>query len=769
MEKAEAEAGEEYESDLDDAPLPAVRRRDAASDDEGEEDDEDGGMPLRRRKAGSDADSDGQGAAEVYNEGAYEEGEEYEEYKEEYEEFEDRGGRRRVVASEAVAAAGQEEVEAGDGEVEKADEAAPGEEDEEKKGNEPYAVPTTGAFYMHDDRFQEGRGRGRGRQRRILNSRKLWSPKEDQAWVHDRFDEMDLHEFHGDNPKRNQGGHFRGRGGGPGGRTRGISRGNFRGNRSRTYYHDSSKNYSYVPKESHNYHDNTKNARHASYDNVKNRVPKPSRAHYDDVKNHDTVPKESRTYYGDTKSQKNTPPRVVRGRGSKRYQPRLRSNAVISSGQNNKSQSLEDTSSDTNLGQNQAQTSNSRPEQVHPIKPTIASNLNSASPPFYPSRSSNQEFPFSQGGNAQLSNTLLRGKAFVPSVGHVEAAMKGMNRPALHPAALSSNGPFPVATNQVNRDYVQPARSVVQQNPVQSPTHCAPRMPAQMFGARFGNSNKISPVQPTISSDDTKISSPSGSNKFDSRSTVKGQPGDQGEERTSFLYGGAHVLGGTGAMGLTLGDQNFHGTSALLPVMQFGGQRPAGPGVPSIGMALPGFVSQQQLGVSNSEMTWLPILTGGSGALGAPYGSPYIAVDGSYYSRSSEQASSSVSIRESGANNASSLLKSQEITEAATDEFSQRQNKPRRYVKNNKIHVLGDELWPMNIVMMVINEDSLSALGLSTSASSIAQPQILYWLDFWNFFCISFCSQLSLSEVVKTLMVVLVLQILTNLTLHMCR
>lgn len=39
-------------------------------------------------------------------------------------------------------------------------------------------------------------------------------------------------------------------------------------------------------------------------------------------------------------------------------------------------------------------------------------------------------------------------------------------------------------------------------------------------------------------------------------------------------------------------------------VMQFGGQRPAGPGVPSIGMALPGFVSQQQLGLSNSEMTW---------------------------------------------------------------------------------------------------------------------------------------------------------------------
>jgi len=268
-EKAEAEAGEEeYESDLDDAPLPALRRRDAASDDEGEEDDEDGGTPLRRRKAGSDADSDGQGAPEVYDEGAYDDGEEYEEYEEEmYEEFEEGGGGGRRVASEAVAAAGQEEGEAGGGEVGKVDEAAPGEE--EKKGNEPYAVPTSGAFYMHDDRFQEGRGRGRGRQRRIVNSRKLWSPKDDQAWVHDRFDEMDLHDFHGENPKRNQGGRFRGRGGGPGGRTRDISRGNFRGNRTRTYYHDSSKNYSYVPKDSHSYHENTKNAQHALYDNGK--------------------------------------------------------------------------------------------------------------------------------------------------------------------------------------------------------------------------------------------------------------------------------------------------------------------------------------------------------------------------------------------------------------------------------------------------------------------------------------------------------------------
>ncbi|XP_062180244.1 protein MLN51 homolog isoform X2 [Phragmites australis] len=673
-----AEAEEEYESDLDDAPLPAVRRR-AASDDE-EEGEDGGGTPSQPRKAGSDAESDGQGAAEVYDEGVYDDGEEeYEEYEEVYEEFEEGGDGGRGEAAETVAAAGREEGKAGDGEAHEVDEAAAGEE--EKKGNEPYAVPTTGAFYMHDDRFQEARGRGRGRQRRMVNNRRLWNPKEEQAWVHDRFEE---HDIHGGNTKRKQGGRFRGRGGGPGGRTRG----NFRGNRSQTYYHDGSKNYSYVPKESHVHLDNTKNTRRALYDNVKSRAPKPSHAQYDDVSHYDIVPKESRTYYGDAKSQKNAP-KVVRGRGSKRYQPRWRSTTEISSVQNNKFQN-EDTSSNANLGKSQPQTSNSQPEQVLPIKQTVASNLNSASPPFYPSRSSHQEFQVSQVGNGQPSTTsrpfvsptpqygnLLRGKSFVPSVGHVEAAMKGMNSP-LHSSASSSNGPFPVATNQVTRDYVRPSYPIVQPSPVlpspvQSSTQSAPRMPAQMFGARFGSSNKMPSSRQrgsTFLNEDTEISSPSGSNKLNTRLTLKGQPGDQGEECASFLYGGAHVLGATGAMGLTLGDQ----------VMQFGGQRPGGPGVPSIGMTLPGFVSQQQqLGLSNSEMTWLPILTGASGALGATYGSPYIAVDGSYYS----QPSSSVSLREPSSNNASSLLKSHEITEVVGDELGQRQNKPRRYSEMN--------------------------------------------------------------------------------------
>jgi hypothetical protein len=105
-------------------------------------------------------------------------------------------------------------------------------------------------------------------------------------------------------------------------------------------------NYRYVPKEPHAYHENTKSAQRASYhditknaqlalsDNRKNRGPKYSQAHYDNVSNYD-VPKESHTSYSDIKSQKNAP-RVVRGRVTKRYQPRQKGVTEISSVQNNK-------------------------------------------------------------------------------------------------------------------------------------------------------------------------------------------------------------------------------------------------------------------------------------------------------------------------------------------------------------------------------------------------------------------------------------------------
>jgi hypothetical protein len=147
--------------------------------------------------------------------------------------------------------------------------------------------------------------------------------------------------------------------------------------------------------------------------------------------------------------------------------------------------------------------------------------------------------------------------------------------------------------------------------------------------------------------------------------------------RGSFMYGGAQIIGSAGAAGLAQGEQNnFPGTPALLPVMQFAGQHPGGLGV---GMALPGYVAQQQLGMGNNEMAWLPLLAGAAGAFGGSY-PPYITLDPSFYSRSSGQTSSSIPSREANVNKGA---KSPPENDIVTEELDQRQNKPRRYSEMN--------------------------------------------------------------------------------------
>jgi hypothetical protein len=160
--EARDEAEEEYVSDPDDAPLSTMRRRDAASDDEGSED----GRP--RARIGPDHDDYGHGAPEAYDDEAddAEEDEEYydgeeEEVGEGYKEYE---GRAPQAPKEDGGTGSGQVARVEDGEKDGEEGAAEGkaEGQEEEKEQEPFAVPTSGAFYMHDDRFQEeNRGRRR--------------------------------------------------------------------------------------------------------------------------------------------------------------------------------------------------------------------------------------------------------------------------------------------------------------------------------------------------------------------------------------------------------------------------------------------------------------------------------------------------------------------------------------------------------------------------------------------------------------------------------
>ncbi|CAO2208567.1 unnamed protein product [Urochloa humidicola] len=624
-----------------------MRRREA-SDDEGSED----GRP--RARIGPDQDDDGQGAPEAYDE---EDEEYYDEEEEEvgegFEEYEGRapppmedgGGGQEPRGEDGVA-----------GEEGLALEEAKGEGEE--KEQEPFAVPTSGAFYMHDDRFQE---ENRGRRRRMFGGRKLWDAKDDQAWVHDRFEEMNLQDDRYEDQRMSRG-RFRGRGGR--GKARGGGRGFPRGGKNRNYQED-----------------------------------------------------------GNTQNQ---PPKVVRGRGPRRYEAVARNSREVVGSQRKQAARFREPTPNTAAARDSGQVSHTQPEVAPPKKNVINSSLNSASPPFYPSGASNQDFPVAAqrrdiqtGGSNKVFPSSMKmddnSKLQSGPMGKGRTSMDYGGRDRFHADGPVRSSPGRASTASLNSGFtssVNPGQSPIvrasggssntgisSNNQPTSSFHQIPRISTQMqshtpvMHPKSGQvpnqsavrtpqplihrSNNSSPVQhqPVKSTESGENGSYPGQNNSKATSAVV-KANNQETGMGSFMYGGAQVIG---AAGLSQGDQNFPGTPALLPVMQFGGQHPGGPGVPTIGMALPGYVAQQQMGMGNNEMTWLPLLAGAAGAFGGSY-PPYIALDPSFYSRSSGQTSSSAPSREPTANRGS---KSPPRNDIGNEELDQRQNKPRRYSEMN--------------------------------------------------------------------------------------
>ncbi|KAF9617267.1 hypothetical protein IFM89_035211 [Coptis chinensis] len=715
----EKEEEEEYESDPEEVVKSLAMRRRVASDDEEEIEGErvrnltGGGVAS---DVGSESD-DGQGEPEVYDD------DEEEEDEEEYEEVDKDAG--KVEVTEGIV--GGDDEKRSNVEIEgKEDEVVEG----EKKENEPFAVPTAGAFYMHDDRFRENGG---GRHRKSIwtmilagdvdielnyaknpktiivdasisvlkalfrpliseewrtpGGRKLWESKDVRKWGHDKYIEMNSQERENEKDGRNFRGQYRGRG-----RNRGLDRRSVRGNRPRAY---------------------------------------------------------------DDRNNQNQTVRTVRGRGPRRYEPLARNNRETPT-QNKQSGKSHESPSNTTSGRvsTSARSSNVQSDSAPSGKHVFASSLNSASPPFYPSGSSNHETSQTQkrelpGGNSNKSlrpsvtsenrthsTTFVRGKnvadvadrvyfdddlapqEYMGKFNNMQLQSSGSLPKFAQSPQIKSNKGRGLATpeklhyqplapiNQVSRTHAP----TVHQRPGQNTVQTSFRASSQQLGQHLTGSQASSPprVSPRSSSEPGETESPPGSSKSKTALVGKGKGTVQGNGRGSFLYNGAQVMGASGSMGLSHGDQNFP-APALLQVMQFGGQHPGGMGVPAVGMALPGYVAQP--GFGNSEMTWVPVLAGAAGALGASYCSPYLTVDGGYYGRptgqtSSSAASSSVTIgelpnlfeygimclrlaavllefKELITNKPNDVLKPSQRSELVNDEFGQRQNKPRRYSEMN--------------------------------------------------------------------------------------
>ncbi|MCE3050816.1 hypothetical protein HAX54_048242 [Datura stramonium] len=648
----------EYESDPEETKLSLKMRRREASDDEDEggQGEESGKAENSLRSIDSDNESEGQGAPAVY-----EEDEDEEEYVEEEEEL--------CEEVEVVAEETEEVVERGRGSTPGVDDRNEHKE-EEKKENEPYAVPKAGAFYMHDDRFGDNVG---GRNKRMSGGRRLWESKDDRKWGHDKYEELTV-ERNYDEGRRISRGRYRGRG-----RIRGADSGASRGRRPKVY---------------NNGNDQTKE----NNQNIQNNSSK-----------------------------------AIRGRGPRRYRPSFKVDNIDTPPSLNKpsGQSVDKPSLNST---NKASTpvSDFEKDAVTAAKQRFMSRLNYASPPFYPSSSSSKETTithkremqtetsshsvqpslsgestasaqstaiFRKDPNDSLGINKLNIDDSIPAVaGKPSSSLQlplGLSSSvnSTHSQALRGQGrgfnasphrnhQSPVPNNQVNSVSLPNQLHPAQQYSAQSRGQPFLQITGQQLVQQPGTGSQVSSPPKTAQAMNTyepgELEFSSESNKLTSSMVGKGKGSLQGPGRGY----GAHIVGAPGNMGSGHSNQKFSGTPTFLPVMQFGGQHPGGVGVPAVGMAFPGYVAQPH-GLGNSEMTWLPVLAGAAGALGTPYCSPYIAPDGAYHPHPSGQISSlgAAPIKENNTSKPNSELKPQQMPELTNDDFRLRQKNPRRYTE----------------------------------------------------------------------------------------
>jgi hypothetical protein len=276
------------------------------------------------------------------------------------------------------------------------------------------------------------------------------------------------------------------------------------------------------------------------------------------------------------------------------------------------------------------QASHAKPEVAPPRRNIISSSLNSASPPFYPSGASNQEFSvgaqrrdMQTGGSNKVhpssqplklqSGPMGRGRAAVDYSGrdrfHADGPVRSspgrvttssnsgqspiVKSPGGNPSiGISSNNQPTSSLHQASRISTQQrSHTSVMQKSGQIPNKPAMRIPSQQPSNRGSNPSPSSQqllVKTTESGENGSYPSP---NNLKALSAV-GNMNNQESGRGSFMYGGAQIIG---PGGLSQGDQKNSGTPALLP------------GLPSQPFNLPYFSSTVLVIIYfiSSDETWI--------------------------------------------------------------------------------------------------------------------------------------------------------------------
>jgi hypothetical protein len=247
------------------------------------------------------------------------------------------------------------------------------------------------------------------------------------------------------------------------------------------------------------------------------------------------------------------------------------------------------------------QVSHAQPEAAPPKRNVMSSSLNSASPPFYPSSASTQDFPVAAqtrdiqaGGSNKIppssmkmddnsklqSGSMVRGRIAMDYGGRDKLLADGPIRssqgraptaslnsgftsssvnPGQSPIARASGGNSNIGISSNNQP--QSHGSVMHQKLGQVQNQSATRIPTQQLSHRTSNLSPVAQHLPGKSGESGENGSyPTLNDSKTASAVVKANSQETG--MSSFMYGGTQVIG---AAGLSQGDQNFSGTPALLP------------------------------------------------------------------------------------------------------------------------------------------------------------------------------------------------------------
>lgn len=466
--------------------------------------------------------------------------------------------------------------------------------EEDKHNAEPFVVPTAGAFYMHDDRF---RNNGAIRARRSAGGRKLWEAKDEQRWVHDRFEELKLSEENYP-PQSGRGRRGRGREGRGQGRGRGFGR---RGDREKD------------PEESVRFP-----ARR-----VRGRGRGMRRARMDDYEFRDTKPASIRN---DNRVVSTPKPAVQlpTGKSEEAGSKKPSTSSVL----NSKSPPFFPTGAATHSNITGGQPKGSEEKVVDRDRDTTQPGTSRSSmdkgiakvSPQTVTRSSstpgNIVSLVSDSGLGDVDRSLARG----PNSMKQQLVKTGSGSMLQQQRQVRAEGSVQHMLEQSSHSPAsQPAQPTTRGTPSQLLRMQQPQQQVQTMtpgqvsrGKPMQAQSLVSPIALSVQpAGDLKGATPPPGNKLVNPANQRAaQAAPLSAGRGSFMYGGSSL------------------TNGLRSVVQFAGQPQANIGVPTVGVALPGYSSQPQFGFPNSEVTWIPILASG-GSLGSNYNSSYIAVDGS--------------------------------------------------------------------------------------------------------------------------------------------